>query len=65
MGTFGGYPQKVQILRLNVQIETRQNRSFPHLNHQPITVSRENVGTLLVIYVSDFSLIQQGFLDTA
>jgi len=33
MGAFGGYPQKTQSLRLNVQIETSQNRSFPHFNH--------------------------------
>jgi hypothetical protein len=48
MGAFGGSPQKAQSLRLDVQIETRQKHWFPHVNHQLITVSRENVGTLLI-----------------
>ena len=48
MGAFGGYPQKAQSLRLDVQIETREYYSFPRVNHQLITVSRENVGTLLI-----------------
>jgi hypothetical protein len=50
MGAFGGSPQKAQSLRLDVQIETRQKHWFPHVNHQLITVSRENVGTLLNPY---------------
>jgi hypothetical protein len=47
MGTFGGYPQKAQSLRLDVQIETRQSRSFPHFNHHFTAAFRENIGTLL------------------
>ncbi len=46
MGAFGGYPQKAQSLRLDVPIETRKYYSFPYVNHQLITVSRENIGTL-------------------
>jgi hypothetical protein len=49
MGAFGGCPQKAQSLRLDVQIETRQYHPFSHVNHQLITVSRENVGTLLTV----------------
>jgi hypothetical protein len=47
MGAFRGGPQKAQSLRLDVQIETRQNYSFVHLNHQFTVASRKNVGTLL------------------
>src|SRR5207244_2184358 len=43
-----GRPQKLQSLRLDVQIETRANPTFRAIIHQLTTVSRENVGTLLI-----------------
>jgi hypothetical protein len=48
MGAFCKPLQKAQSLPLDVQIGTRQIHQFRQENHQLITVSRENVGTLLL-----------------